>query len=317
MRRDTIPYPTITWPEGKTFAFSAFDDTDLETMENAPPVYAFMRDLGFRTTKSVWPVRGSQTPKLGGTTCADPEYAEWALQLQDEGFEIGLHNVTYHTSSRSEILDGLEQFKELFGHYPRTHANHYGCEDAIYWGPDRTSGLQRAIYRTLTAVRRNGMPGGHVEGSPLFWGDHCRERIDYVRNFVYGDINTLKACPFMPYHDPLRPFVNEWFASSEGAHVDSFVKTISEARQDRLETEGGACIMYTHFGFSFFKDGRLDSRFKALMERLSNKNGWFVPVSTLLDYLKQQRGPHHITGRERRRLERKWILQKLRTRGTT
>src|SRR5207253_3046315 len=101
----------------------------------------------------------------------------------------------------------------------------------------------------------------------------------------YGNINTLAACPIMPYYDPLRPYVNQWFAASEGPAVGSFVDTIAEPNQDRLEAEGGACIMYTHLSYGFYKDGQLDSRFKALMDRLSRKRGWFVPAATLLDYL--------------------------------
>jgi hypothetical protein len=47
------------------------------------------------------------------------------------------------------------------------------------------------------------------------------------------------------------------------------------------------------------------------MQRLSQKNGWFVPVSTLLDYIVQTRGHHTITDQERKRLERKWLLAKV------
>ena len=47
---------------------------------------------------------------------------------------------------------------------------------------------------------------GHVEGDPLFWGDLCRDRVRYVRNFTFADVNTLASCPLMPYHDPKRPW---------------------------------------------------------------------------------------------------------------
>ena len=120
----------------------------------------------------------------------------------------------------------------------------------------------------------------------------------------------------MPYHDPERPYVNYWFASSEGANVESFNKCISEKNQDRLEKEGGACIMYTHFASGFYKNGSINSRFQFLIKRLSKKNGWFVPVSTLLDYLLEIRGHHDITDKERKQLERKWLLHKIRV-GTT
>ena len=87
----------------------------------------------------------------------------------------------------------------------------------------------------------------------------------YCRNFVYSDINTLKACPWMPYFDPLRPYVQKWFASSEGDRAQSFLKTIGDRNQDRLVEEGGACIMYTHFGHGYVQDGRLNPAFRRAM----------------------------------------------------
>jgi hypothetical protein len=120
----------------------------------------------------------------------------------------------------------------------------------------------------------------------------------------------------MPYHDPLKSYVNLWFASSEGASVASYNKCISEKNQDRLEREGGACIMYTHLAAGFYHNNAMDSEFKQLMKRLSRKNGWFVPVSTLLDYLVEINGPHIISDKERTSLERKWLWHKLFT-GTT
>jgi acetyl-CoA carboxylase carboxyltransferase component len=123
----------------------------------------------------------------------------------------------------------------------------------------------------------------------------------------------------MPYFDEERPYVNSWFASSEGATCHAFCQTISERNQDRLEEEGGACIMYTHFGaVDFYEDGLLNAGFKRLMERLRRKDGWFVPVSTLLDHLEKERGRHVISASERNQLERKWLIHKVfDTRGTT
>jgi hypothetical protein len=307
----------IRWPEERPFAFTIFDDTDCAEMPAIGTVYDFLNDLGMKTTKSVWPLRGTRTPRVGGLTCEDLPYRDWALATQARGFEIGLHNVTFHTSSRDETRRGLDRFREIFGHDPVTHANHTGCDESVYWGNDRLSGWNELAYNLLTRSRNRGKFQGHVEGSALFWGDLCRERVTYVRNFVYGEINTLATCPFMPYHDPKRPYVRAWFASSEGPTCDSFCRTIDEAAQDRLASEGGACIMYAHLAKDFCRDGRIDGRFRALMERLSRMNGWFVPVRTLLDYIVSVRGVHTITDRERTRLERKWLAHKLRTRGTT
>ena len=98
--------------------------------------------------------------------------------------------------------------------------------------------------------------------------------------------------------------------SSDGHEIGAYNRCLSEAGQDRLEEEGGACIMYTHFANGFTDDGKLNPRFQQLTERLSRKDGWFVPVSTLLDHL-LARGHHDITAAERRRLEWKWLAEKI------
>lgn len=115
----------------------------------------------------------------------------------------------------------------------------------------------------------------------------------------------------MPYHDAARPYVNYWFAASEGPNVDSFNAMMSEGNQDRLVREGGACIMYTHFASGFLEGGQISKRFKHLMQRLSKMNGWFVPAHTMLDMIVQVRGEHAITSTERQALERRWLWHKI------
>lgn len=318
MREAVIP--KIEWPAGKEFVFTIFDDPDFDTVENVAVIYSFLSDLGMRTTKAVWPIRGQDIPKIGGLTCEDPNYLQSILHLKNTGFEIALHNVTYHSSIRQETARGLDVFHRLFGHYPYSMANHSGCHESIYWGRERLSGMQRIIYDLLhlKAPLSRDLFQGHTEDSPFFWGDFCKDKIQYVRNFSFGDINTLKACPAMPYRDPARPFVNFWFAASEGPNVNSFIETISEANQDRLARENGACIMYTHFASGFVENGKLDARFKSLMQRLSRMNGWFVPVHTLLDHIVKVRGDHTISCAERTSLERRWLRHKIfHTRGTS
>lgn len=309
---------SIRWPEGKTFAFTIFDDTDREALGNYEKVYDLLKDKGLLTTKSVWPINGSQQSVHAGSACEDPAYLKHMLDLQRSGFEIGYHGTTYHSAPRAEIKRGLDLFEQLFGHSPKTMANHTGQAESIYWGPARVTGPQRWAYNCLTLGKYRKSFSGHCEESPYFWGDLCRDRIEYVRNFITSDINTLKAYPSMPYYDPERPYVRQWYCSSEGPEVNSFVETISEEHQDRLEEEGGACIMYTHFAFGFQDaSGTVHPRFRQLIDRISKKNGWFVPVGTLLDYIRNQRGDRVICSTERARMERQWIMHKIRVRGTT
>jgi hypothetical protein len=306
----------MDWPNGKSFAFSIFDDTDNATVDNVSDVYRFLGDLGLKTTKSIWPSRPANGLPSAGNTCEDQEYVGWLLDLRKKGFEIGYHMNACRTSTREETRRGLDSFEQLFGGPPRTMASHSGCRENMYWGPSRLTGFNRLVYNVATGFRNKGHYRGQIEGDPLFWGDICRDRITYCRSFVFPEINTLKVCPFMPYHDPNRPYVNYWFASSEGPTVDSFNHLLSEANQNRLEEERGCCIVYTHFASGFYAGRSLNIRFRQLMEKLAARPGWLVPVSTVLDYLIERKGRHVLTNRQRRYLEWKWLRHKFRV-GTT
>jgi hypothetical protein len=302
----------VEWPDGKDFAFTIFDDTDNATVANVGPIYDFLEGVGLRTTKSVWPVRGDGNPKILGSTVDEPAYRAWTLDLQARGFEIGYHGATYVTAPRELVIRSLDAFKNAYGQYPTSMANHSGCDESIYWGADRVSGVNRLAYNLLTRFSKASIFRGHKEGDRLFWGDLCRRRIRYVRNFTFLDVNTLRACPIMPYFDPDRPYVNAWFAGSEGSNVDAFSRMLSERNQDRLQQERGACIMYTHLASGFLVNGELHPTFERLVRRLSAKNGWFVPVGTLLSHLEARNGRQTITKRDRARLERRWLLSKVR-----
>jgi hypothetical protein len=298
------------WPDNKKFAFTIFDDPDSQTFECAQTVYGFLHDHGLYTTKGVWPLAPRREASDHGATCGDSAFRAWLQKLQASGFEMGYHNATSHTSTRAETLHGLNLFREYFGHDPHSMSSHYASREAIYLGDARLGGWRRKVYQLATRGGRSGTLG-HVPDQEYFWGDLCRERIHYVRNFVFRNINTLAECPFMPYHDPSRPYVNAWYASSEGANIRSCLDMLTESNQDQLEAEGGACILYVHFGHGFTDEkGRLVPRFVELIRRLSRKNGWFVPVSTLLKHLHGSPAPT-ISSRDLAKLERRWLLQKL------
>lgn len=307
-----MPY-NVSWPDNRKFAFTIFDDTDLSTLENTSEVYRFLYDLGMKTTKSVWMLSGQKNVPNSGMTCEDQKYLKWILSLKEHGFEIGWHLASYTTSNRQITITALDKFKEVFGEYPQAMANHSQNLENIYWGSAKLSNpLVKLIYNLATRFKNHGRFKGHLKSSELFWGDICKSRIKYCRNFQFQDINTLKICPFMPYHDPERKYVNLWFASADGANLNSYNSLLSEHNQDRLESEGGACIVYTHFGAGFYQDKQLNTKFRFLMDRLAKKAGWFVPVTELLDYLRTRQGQtHEITASERSRIEYRWLKEKL------
>jgi hypothetical protein len=59
-------------------------------------------------------------------------------------------------------------------------------------------------------------------------------------------------------------------------------------------------------------NGRLDPGFRAQIERLAKRPGWFVPASTLLDYLLERRADTTLTNAQRAELERRWLAHKVR-----
>lgn len=299
--------PNVIWPENRDFAFTVFDDPDSQPLSVSREVYALLEDLGFRTTKAIWVVEPPER-NSSGETCESAAFLDFAQTLQQKGFEIAYHNGAPGTLRREDIIRSLDLFQTYFGTDPTSMANHYNG-DAIYWGDARLSGIAHSIYNVLTRGAQNHF--GHLSGHPCFWGDICRQRIQYCRNFVFRRLNTLRACPYMPYSDPDRQYVRAWYAAAEGANCRSYLRQFSEREQDRLEEEGGACIMYTHFGHQFVQDGKLNPEFRRLMTRMAAKNGWFVPVSTLLDHLRAIRGIHVLTSSERSHLERSWLAAKL------
>jgi hypothetical protein len=298
------------FPDNKRFAFTVCDDTDFSTVENVLPVYRLLADLGFRTTKLVWSLGSVTRAPIGGDSLQNTDYLDFVRWLDSEGFEIGLHNARSHNSTREVTKNGFEEFWALLGKYPRVHCNHSNNAENIYWGGHRFSLPSVKFAHNLATGFSRGT--GHVSDSVYFWGDICKERVSYVRNFVFNEINLDRINPTMPYHDPLRPYVNYWFSSSEGANVESFCKMLCESNQDRLAAEGGVCIMYTHFACGFWKNGVLNPEFVRLMTRLARMDGWLVPVSTLLDHLRNHRnGNHVIPQAELAHMERRWFLWKL------
>ena len=299
----------VTWPNGRKFAFTIFDDTDWATKPSVKPIYDLLIDLKMRATKSAWVAGGGTAGLNRGSTCEDPEYLEWLLDLQKRGFEIGLHNIAPGTSDRAQVREGLARFRELFGTGMIAHANHVGCNEGIYWGDARLTGWRRALYHRLTngtgAVHR-----GHVEGDPLFWGDLCRSHVRYVRNFVFPRLNTLAICPVMPYHDPARPWVNFWFAGADGGSRRTFLENFTHDAIDRLEREGGLCIAYVHFGAAFSRGGEVDSEVRERLEYVASKPGWFPHVSEALDFMRAGATPEQrtISPARLRRLETRWLL---------
>lgn len=304
----------LNFPGGRRFAFTIMDDTDVATLENVGPVYRVLHELGFRTTKTVWPVDCPEgSPNYhASSTLVDRPYLEWILQLRDQGFEIAYHGATMETSRRERTERALAQFREHFGGPPRVYANHALNRENLYWGPGKLDDpLLRWIY-THSEGGSRGFFQGEVPGSPWYWGDLAGQ-ITYIRNLTFSNINLLRTNPSMPYRDARRPAVPWWFSASDAENVQAFNQLISPSGQDQLEREGGICIVATHLGKGFCEGGVVHPETVRLLRRLSAKDGWFVPVGELLDWLRSQRqGEGALPENEWRRMQWRWAWDLMR-----
>lgn len=307
--------PIAAFPDNKRFAFSIFDDTDVATLEYIRPIYELLDRLGFRTTKSVWPLsyEGSSDYE-GSATLEDSEYAKYVYLLQERGFEIGFHGARMESSERSEILRAFEAYQRTLGGYPSAYAAHAHNSDNLYWGVER---FRFPLWRWLYGLAGGGEQTGegHCTGSPFYWGDLAQQHLRYVRSFTYDALNLWKITTAIPYRTAGTPAVNAFFPSSFADNVEEFIDLLSPTRQMQLEQEGGLAIVGTHFGKGFLRDGCVHPRVVELLTRLSQRPGWFQPVSTLLDYLAGlQGGIPLMAGYRLFRLEGLWFWDSIRSR---
>lgn len=284
------------YPNGKNFAFTITDDPDNNTLSRIKPVYDYLSELGFRTTIAVWLFNATRTNGIPdritnyspGDTCENPEYLNYLLELKKKGFEIASHGPSAGNDLRDMTIKGYQKFYSNFGYYPKIYINHKENLENLYWGnkvaPDF---FLKWILRALLSKAR--LPfSGEIENSNYFWGDIVKEKTKYVRLFGTNDIDTLKFNPSMPYHDSDKPYVNYWFSFSNGNGVKGFKKLLSKKNVSSLINQRGTCILYTHFGYpGFFENGEIDDGVANTLRHLSNqKDGWFVPASTILDRLR-------------------------------
>ena len=305
------------FPGGKRFAFSILDDTDDSTRDNVKPVYDLLRQLGLRTTKTAWPLDCPEGSRnfFAADTLQNKAYRDFVHELVDAGFELAFHGATMESSRRDRTIQGLEFIREEFGRYPRLFCNHGYNAENLYWGDQRYRAAPFRLLSRLVASEGRGRFHGEQEGSEFFWGDVCRDVIQYVRNFTFERLDLLEVDPHMPYRLASTPYVNYWFSTADAPDVLAFNRLLSPERLARLDMAGGVCIVSTHFGKGFVRDGAVDRHTVRVLEHLAASAGWFVPVSDLLDWLlKANGGGRSLTATQVLRLEARFIADRIRQR---
>ncbi len=94
--------------------------------------------------------------------------------------------------------------------------------------------------------------------------------------------------------------------------MSAFKALVDREAVDRLEGDRGVCILSTHLGKGFARDGRVDRDVEDVLRYIASKPGWFVPVSTVLDHLLATVPGEGIGPLQRWRLEMTHIVEKSR-----
>ena len=296
----------LEYPSGAEFAFTILDDTDDTTVANGKPVYNLLSELGLRTTKTVWAFDTppeNRGPYFAGETLSSPEYLEWTRELAADGFEIAFHNATMGSSVRRDTLRALDIIENEFGQPVRLHCNHGQNRENLYWGADRySSPTIKSVFNSLANYRSYPTFEGDKPESPYYWADVAAERLSFIRAFAFRRLNGLLIPPGRPFRDPTKQWDPVFFNTADAPDIRYFNKLVTPAAIDRLRERKGWAIISTHLGKGFYWKNRLDPEFIRSIEYLASLPGWFVPVSQLLDFLKEKTGAPPLS-----RVERAWM----------
>ena len=143
--------------------------------------------------------------------------------------------------------------------------------------------------------------------------------IRYSRNYEFDNINTFSVNPYMPYKDKsYDKYANYWFSSTFAPNQWMFNKIVTPESIDKLEREGGICILYTHLGY-YMQGGKIDKGFKERIKYLGEKRtGWYVPVSKILNFLLEHKKninmPEYLSSLDKKKLEIKSISTRIKYR---
>jgi hypothetical protein len=280
--------PKVRFPNDKRFAFTILDDTDDATVENVQPIYDLLTELGLRTTKTAWPLDCPEGSRLyfAGQTLADPEYLAFVRGLVAKGFEVAYHGATMESSTRDRTERGLRAFSTLLGVTPTIHCNHGQNLENVYWGAARYRvPAIRIPVALVERLLRKPRYAGHVPESPYFWGDLCRRQFRFVRNFTFSLLNNGVIPPCGPYRLKGTPWVQYWFNTADAPDAGDFKRLVTPPKIRQLCADGGVCILSTHLGKRFAKNGRVDSEIEDTFRYIASLPGWFRPVSEVLELL--------------------------------
>jgi len=219
-----------TGPHG-TFTLVLTNDPDHGRTEDYARVFRELSRLGLKITTSVFCTMEDDGGDLGRHcyrgethTLADPRYRELMLELQEQGHEIAFHGYSQVSNTRDKFMEGLEIFKETFGHYPFTYIEHGG-------NPNKHR-LEMCKQETLAME-------GFKRDSPYYVLDIIQKKISCVwawHDLIDNDYQVKQMEDLFYRRNGVI-----FFRRARLHYLDTMVRDVAH--------QGGVFMGYTHFGY--------------------------------------------------------------------
>ena len=213
------------------FTLLLTNDPDHGKAEDYIRVFTELNRLGLKVTTSVFCTMEDDGSDLARHcyrdethTLADPRYTELMLELQEQGHEIAFHGYSQVSNTRDKFMEGLEIFKETFGHYPFTYIEHGG-------NPNKHR-LEMCKQETLAME-------GFKRDSPYYVLDIIQKKISCVwawHDLIDNDYQVKQMEDLFYRRNGVL-----FFRRARLHYLYTMVKDVAH--------QGGVFMGYTHFGY--------------------------------------------------------------------
>lgn len=219
----------------KKFILVLTNDPDHGKTEHYKKIFDRFNKLGLKWTVAVFNHIENDNSRLAkhcykGETNSleDKKYREFILELRSQGHEIAWHGYSQISNSRDKFIKGLEEFKEIFGHYPFTYIEH--------GGHPQTHNLEIVKKETLDIEGKNSQSQFYVE-------DLIKEKITLIWTQKYL---LDEYFSFLPLEQAFEEKDGITFLKRQKMW---FLRKIVEQYKKKNKKPQGVFVGYTHIGY--------------------------------------------------------------------
>jgi len=222
----------------KKFILVLTNDPDHGKTEHCRKVFDRFNKIGLKWTIAVFNHIENDNSQLAKhcykretNSLEDKKYRELILELRSQGYEVAWHGYSQISNSRDKFIKGLEEFKEIFGHYPFTYIEH--------GSHPKTHKLEMVKKETLGAEGKNSQSQFYIE-------DLIKEKITLIwtQKYLLGEhFNFLLLKQAFEEKNEITFFKRQriWFLE----------EIIKKHKKENKKLKG-IFIGYTHIGYKCY-----------------------------------------------------------------